>query len=683
MTIGEARIISVGHGLEGTPESISEQVWDRRELWSLTLGELRPGLAKDLRDFPPSASVRTTNCLSRAGIRSWASLAQMSISQISAIPNFGRKSLQEVIAFCLVAEGGGPAEAAHDEIDRLEIERQDSEEAKQEEAEHEAELRVFLASLRKATLASGARNLVEAAQRLASDYIVGYSTATQLDRLLDLPAPDSIAWREFFDFPPEELEILDRRVLALERPETLSELSDRFGVTRERIRQRESALKKAITRRLFEEEAFQGIQLMVRRFGGEVETALTQEDLLEKATTKVAGSGIPPDSIMRGAQLLIRFGGPFSNRGNLVMTGEVLSQFDALLEATDAVPFGGLIKGGIVEQLEIAAASDAFPDGWLEEVLGLRTIDDSVVRWGGSMADKARASIAARGVALSLDEIHQLVGFERNPRSLSGQIQNDKRITRQGRDLYGLTEWGKREYLGVEASIAQAIEDAGGSIGIDRLIEELSEEFSIPEESVRSYSSSRRFARSSDGKLELNRHGAFAGAAGDPALTKSLVYRRDGWHLRIEVDEDALRGSGRPISQTAALIAGLDHDVVLGYEYDGDIVTFSWSGRQPSIGSIKSTLDAFGARYGDVLFLPLESPEPRKASHVGLSELSKLSGPNLLGALLGIQDLDGGEKLIEEISFAIGLPRTSEWDEIHERLKARREGELATMVPLR
>lgn len=669
-------LLSAFHELTGTPEYIAEQLWVRADLWPLTLGELRPGLEHDQSEFPPGASVRTCNCLNRAGVDSWHRLARMALTELLAIPNFGRKSFREVVVFSLLAEGGDPLSASSLE-DQGEVDQESH-----ESSQHQAEVSSFMASLREATLASGARSLVEAAQCLEIDYIAGYSNSTQLDRLLDFQATSEDIWNSFFEFSATDLKILDRRVLAGEKPDTLSQLAEEIGVTRERVRQRQTAVRDTLTKRLFGEPEFEGIQLLARRFGLDIESAIGKAELDDAAATMVEKSNIPPEFAGLGARLLVKFGGPFEKRNDMLMRGETLQQFDSLKRAIDGIDFGNLLTDREARyRLELANESGRFPDGWLEEVLQLRTVSESVVRWGGSMADMAYGVLAANGEAMEMDEIHLQVGFDRNPRSLSGQVQNDDRILRVGRSLYGLSEWGRREYLGVEESIAQAIEDSGGSIEIEVLVEQLGEEFSIPESSVRSYSSSRRFSKNEVGQLTINDQGSSPILDIDPGSSSSLVWSRSGWCLKIVVDEDALRGSGRPIGQAAALLAGLDHDVVLGYEYDGGMVTFSWSGRQPSLGSIKTTLERLGAKFGDFVFLPLESEEPRRATLVTTSELASLTGGDLLGALLGIATLDQ-EELREQVSESLGLPRSSDWEDVRARLEARKDHDLAKLVPL-
>ena len=60
-------------------------------------GGRAPGGMDDILIEELELGVRSYNCLKRAGIQTVGELLQKSESELNAIPNFGRKSIEEVI----------------------------------------------------------------------------------------------------------------------------------------------------------------------------------------------------------------------------------------------------------------------------------------------------------------------------------------------------------------------------------------------------------------------------------------------------------------------------------------------------------------------------------------------------------------------------------------------------------
>src|SRR5918997_1857981 len=63
--------------------------------------------------------VRSYNCLKRAGIQTVGDLVQKSESELAAIPNFGRKSIEEVIDHERIQTSEAKAKAVKPELERL------------------------------------------------------------------------------------------------------------------------------------------------------------------------------------------------------------------------------------------------------------------------------------------------------------------------------------------------------------------------------------------------------------------------------------------------------------------------------------------------------------------------------------------------------------------------------------
>jgi hypothetical protein len=514
-------------------------------------------------------------------------------------------------------------------------------------------------------------DVVESFNRLAG---LDVSTLLGVDRL------DERVWTELLSFTPRERAVLERRILAPDRPETLSALGEELGITRERVRQVERGIRDKLRGRL---EGDQGAPLRhvaarLRRDLGAV-TDIGAHDAAHESVVKATSTSIG-DLPLRKA-LLHHASGPYIEIGGLAWSDDARH----LTEAEDAmreVSAGDLVEPGLLSGLLAVVDSSQEQEEAVFQYLGLKRIADRIVRWSGSMADKAVGCLAAVDRPLTMLEIHELIGFDRNPRSLAMQVQSDERIIRLGKDRYGLRAWGGEEYSGIMRELEQAIDAAGGSANLEELVAQFVAGFQVSEQSVRAFASDRRFVRTPDGRIGFR-------TAEDPEpryrvppidTTKGAV-RLDGvWHLRLEVDPDGIRGSGRPIRSAIAHALGLEPDLTLGVDYGAAVVTFSW-GIQPLMGSILKILQSASCVEGDLVFLPLEGDEPRAVHVVRAAERARESSVRRLAVELGADPEIADAVAPGPLAGLVGLPAGADWTDMRERLEERDEQALAGLVP--
>ena len=167
--------------------------------------------------------------------------------------------------------------------------------------------------------------------------------------------------------------------------------------------------------------------------------------------------------------------------------------------------------------------------------------------------------------------------------------------------------------------------------------------------------------------------------------TTGVFLLDDIWHLRVEVDADVLRGSGTSLRKSAAAAAGIEPDLSVGFEFDGSTeVLFSWSGNSPTIGSVRGIAAHHNCGEGDLLFLPLAGQEPRSCRVIASADRFSAVGVRRLGAECGIfsTDVDGDETVPPAmVRTALGLPLGSDWDDLADRLRDRREEGLLEHIP--
>ena len=503
-------------------------------------------------------------------------------------------------------------------------------------------------------------------------------------RWLAEPGPSSwSALDRIFAGAPVGL-LVDRMFANRERA-TLGEVGVALGVTRERVRQIEKTVRER-----FENVVNRGLELTpvallairVRNELGPLTRQAVLDAAIDRAILDSGGRDAPESTVSVRRGVLRELVGDYREERGLLVSVRLLDELHGLREIAAESERGALLPGslltgsGLLEAVRLPDAEQA-----LMALMRLRRVGDHLVRWDVGLADKAVAVLSAAGHPMTQFELHEAVGFDANPRSLLNAVADDARLMRRGKDRFGLREWGGEEYSGIRTEIEQAIERAGGSIPLDKLVESFVEQFGVTANSVRSYAADRQFIRRPDNTLEMR-------GPDDP--DPSYRYERPEdtagttliggvWHARIRIDFDTLRGSGRPIRNGIALVAGLEPDLILGFHCDGHPVTIYWNRKQPNFGSLRSVAAHHGCAEGDLLFIPLSGPDERSALVVRRGELTSCVGLRALALSLG-QKPDDHDPL-PSIAVGLGLPPGADALDVADRLGTRGETDLLELLP--
>lgn len=476
--------------------------------------------------------------------------------------------------------------------------------------------------------------------------------------------------------------ILHQRVLTEGSPMTLAALGEATDLTRERIRQIERLIRREL------DDALRG-QLLepIRQLAADVSLALGPVTTHKRLASRISGAvlstsaGADDAALAQRRALLRMLLGSFVRIGELAVRPHVDEHLATLARMVSAAEPGTLISPTAVDQALDRASFPPEFRGVLLEHFGLRTVEGWYVDWRFALQDKAVAVLAAVNEPLSMEELHDRVGVEANPRSLTNAVQSDPRVRRLGKESYGLAAWGGEEYSGILDELEQAIERGGGSVTLSNVVELFVELFGVSAQSVRSYANDRRFI-TEDGQLRFR-------SAEDP----DVRYRRDPielvpgtsliegvWHYRIDVTYDTLRGSGTGIRAAIAFEAGLDPDLTLGFDYGGAPITFYWNRTQPSLGSIRPVVEALGCVEGDLAFIPLTGPEPRSVRVIRGSDLAGRNGLERLQLELGLEPI-AGETPEAAIVRALALPSGADLTSVADRLHDRGDKALVRLLP--
>jgi Sigma-70, region 4 len=674
---------------QDTAGALSQALWVRQELWARSFEDLFPGLGTITETSPVTgASARTRNVLLNCQLASWSALARITPLQLAGLPNYGRKSFVETVGMLLVAWGTDCRTRA---IETTVVGSDAQTPAKPADAQfvefQRSEAREVLTWLWRET---GAETVADALaawpganppERIAS--MGGSMLDMRLDEALGLATPDELAWRTLLDMAPRDMMILRERVYPDGRAVTLAELAERLDLTRERVRQLETAARKDLAAHLADGGDCASLVHLAARTRRLIGQVCDRDTAMRAVDAAILESSDAPTGDRLRRNVLLSLLGPHVERDELFISQAASERLDAVRHAIAETEPDMPLAESLIENLMLDLEVPADLTERLERHLDVRRIGDRRVPWRGSMADKAVAVLSATGEPMTMLALHKSVGLECNPRSLSGQVQGDPRIMRRGKEQYGLRAWGGEEYTGILEELEQAIDRAGGRVDLEQTVQTFVEAFGVSAQSVRSYAADRRFVRNGDGSLGLRsdedppptpRH--------RPVFETRGLFMLDGvWHLRVEVDHDLLRGSGRPLPTGAALAAGLEPDLTLGFDFGAGSVVLSWSRSQPSLGSLRATALARGAAEGDVMFLPLSGPEPRQCRIRRAVDRNRESGVRRAGLEMGLDlyELDDVDPV--PIARAIDLPVGADWSDVVDRLRDRGDGDLVNLMP--
>ncbi len=650
------------------------------DLCARPLGELLPGL-HGVRGGSPAdflESVRAWNLVKRQSANTWVDLADHSADRLGTWPNAGRKVVTEIVRGALAAWAAhdpatdvSPIADAHASVEFIH-----PREPPPLVPTSPPEQYIALRDLVGAAYRQGATNIGEALElAMASD--VGRDawqrlSAMPIPTMLGLGETADAAWANLLRFDERERRILAGRVFPVAAKLTLDELGRALDVTRERVRQIERHIKDQIESRITVGDSCAPIEhaaAAVRRSVGTITSEKALQAALAEQVDDDAG-----DAELRRA-VLRELAGPYRAKGGFWQRNDALESLKAtLLDRVDEP----LTPEDVYELLASAGVVETSRDA-VRVALPLHEFDERYLVWVGGPQDKACRVLQVHGEPMSREELHAAMGSKTvNFRSMVNAVQADDRFRRLGLNRYGLAAWGGEEYTTIADEIGQAIERRGGRADLNEIVDELVELFGVSAQSIRSYAASRRFHRDSDGALLVSPpDAASTEAAHMPAeLDRDLVAWDGSWAVRLVIDRDVLRGSGRPTRSAIAQAAGVRPGDSRTIELVNGSAAISWRATQPAFGSTRALVEALGCAEGDYLFVPLK--DGGSAHAVARSAVDEATGLRRIALELGIADSDDRP---DRIAVAIGLDPTASVNDLRTRLRARRQDELAQQLP--
>jgi len=384
---------------------------------------------------------------------------------------------------------------------------------------------------------------------------------------------------------------LTKRVLCLGRPNTRREIGKEFGITQEWVRQ----IERGIRRRLFHKrrQLSEQLSVVVKQF----RTDIGEGIILEEAKQLLSEAGVTSGATLTfdvSTTLFLYLAGPYHIWNDLLVLSTFVNKLESLRQK-----FWNHLQQSV---LTIEQADE------LANTLGIHSPDivNSVLtelqhRYshlynlsGGRYAyyphavDRAVMYLENEAQPMDVDSLAALCGVSSG--GLLNAMSLDDRLVCVDRRTYGLRSWGFKEYEGVVGSIHQALEYFGGRAYLYDVADWITEHFNVSWSSVITYATSHRDFMIEDGMLRTrSSHEAVRGTIEKDIGAVGGCLIIDGHPaLRVVIDSQLWRGSGRPIPRAWALKAGLNPGEKLVLGNNGRTLVISWIGNEPALGSMRN-----------------------------------------------------------------------------------------------
>lgn len=377
------------------------------------------------------------------------------------------------------------------------------------------------------------------------------------------------------------------------RPATLAALGELQGITRERVRQIESKLK-----RRFESHLGRRVRIVAGAVAERIAPIARPEDVDRQLGAVFDGRD---HTAVPLACRMLRYRLGYRAKGELELNEDASKAVTELRSfAREQQDDAGLLDE---DALQSRLADPSWTEHWelLVKACGFHRID-GLLGLRATKKARVKAAVMNIGRVASRKEIAARCGLSRQ-RTVS-YLSALPSIARADRTRWGLTQWIDDVYEGVANEILQRIDEDGGATRVERVLDELPRLFGATEATVRAYLAAPQFE-----------------------VRNGWVHRADPSSVRLRPLDDAIDGRdelGRPwwSFQVKAdyfkgySLAGLPPEIAreLGCPPNGRIevrvvepsdcrpLSLNWrltSLSGPNLGYLSTPLERLGAKAGD------------------------------------------------------------------------------------
>lgn len=477
--------------------------------------------------------------------------------------------------------------------------------------------------------------------------------------------------------------ILNRRFLD---GATLAELGQQFGVSRERVRQLESALLAALADAgpnceilrtgLFHRYAPLALISQLRNdMPGlfTVPNGMSAPLLNLVSLTGTAGAAVPQAQWSIDGEWFIAHG----------FEDKFTTAVEQLTDDFGIAPLSGLAATlGIPEEIVRE---------WIAERTMYKIFEGHLFTKVTSVSDRAVALLAHRGKPMHIDAIAAVI-TDRNSRGIDGRLALDPRTKRCAPGTWALAQWELEEWTTIADYISRRIDDAvaQGQDGV--LLDDViagATAFGVSENSVRTFAAGGEFVVE-DGYVRKRSDEEMEPIDATPEESRNLYLRDGQWCLLLTINRDHMRGSGSAIPAGIAGMYGLgygeekllpsrlgDQRIAVG-RTNTSMSTISRFVNDMQLAEGERVWVHFGDTF-DITRAPAENPDAE-----GLAALVNAFGLDEEFAAEHAAEGNAAELDVDAVLAAInrqlGLPADAPRRKTVSRLRHRRDDELADTI---
>lgn len=681
-------------GTERRKGAVADLILERMDSW--TIGRLMPGLPSmsPLEIAPRQLSTRLSNNLKRHGYRTTSDLIDLEIRDLYSMRNVGAGTMRELVLTLIdttIQEPPAPLPPTGNESLDADLDGPEAAEwilltpqrsgipGVQDDAAYE--LWSDLSKIARWNLLRG-RGHESLWATLPDTEATPPEVIDAFDRMRELTANRLFPGSEGESVPlmlaerVRAFDEVDQAILrdrfAADDPATLDMLGRQAGVTRERIRQRESKAISQLDVLVSSSESLRWVMEAIRQRVGDL---LSFAELIDYLP--VVGELVPilEQPVWR---VLDRLDPAYEIEGDWCAAPTVAQRREeTVAELEDLASPNGVVRLDATSDLNVLTGLHEVPFWFSDWLLscGLKIHRDHVLTRTGSLNDRAAAALEISGEPTTLVELPAFVAEGRSERSLANALAGDPRFVRVDRQRWALADWGVGEYTGIADAIRRQLDQAGGAMPMGQLVAALTARYDVAENSVRAYASGNPFSVA-NGIVSMAASSKTRRVSKTWQQTRRVYKRENTWLYRVTINREHMRGSGSPCP--VALAVELDVPPGGERQFGGPMGTFGvhWPSLQPTLGSIGGLLRSVDAAVGDDVLLCFDEATVQ-AEIVAQSSIHPWVAAALLAG--GRDDLDA-DQAHGYLAMAVGSSPEVGTADLMAALEARGDADLAQLV---
>lgn len=401
-----------------------------------------------------------------------------------------------------------------------------------------------------------------------------------------------------------QIELLRQRKL---EGQTLAQVGQNLGLTRERIRQLE-AESESLCLRILQREGFGWLRIRAQDLRAQLGLGAPEGHAATFDAMEAALDRVRSDHRWLVRILLLKCAGPYLNK-----EGWLALDWSELIDRADVLRCGnaqGLVPVSAARRVLVQRGlRPEFHGAWLHAYGHMRCYGSHLVDWSGNIVDKCAAMLSLLQRPATAEELVGLVGEGHNTRGVRNRMVENPRFVRVNKTELALATWGMDEYTSIAEEIRKCILAAGGEATVDNIATSIADRFGIRRTSVELYARAPMF-EFQGGRVRIR---------GGPATEEPRPLGRDiplpgvfeprRGQVYLVVDSEAVRGSGRPCSVELCQQLGIEPGQSRRFRFAEGSVHIGWpvTSPYPNLGSVRALMRHIDASLGNRVLLKFDS----------------------------------------------------------------------------